>query len=181
MLYEQIPVLGDWFSLYFVENEGMAFGLSWGGVIGKLALSLIRISVVVFLIYYAIKRVKQGKQNFLTMSIFALIIAGALGNIFDSVFYGSIFSASDFNQVATCFPPEGGYAQPLFGKVVDMFYVKLFPIPSWVPIWGDNWFFPAIFNFADACVTVGIVLLIIFNKRFFDNQKTVTNETSDHE
>lgn len=146
---EQIPLLGNWFQLYFIENEGMAFGLKFGEKFGKFLLSFIRILVVGGLIYYFIKMFKSKVLNSLTVVTLSLIITGALGNIIDSLFYGVIFD----------------YAPFMFGHVVDMFYVKLFPIPEKFPIWGGSYFFPAIFNIADSCVTIGIILMLIFNKR----------------
>lgn len=170
-LHETIPVFGEWFQLYFVENEGMAFGLSFGENIGKLILSLFRVAISGFLIYYVINLIKKEKIDALVLSILSLIIAGALGNIIDSCFYGMIFSKSAVYDVATAFPAEGGYAALFYGKVVDMFYFKLFYIPKWVPFWGGLHFFPAIFNIADSCVTVGLAGLLIFNKRIFTEKK----------
>lgn len=152
-LGEHIPLLGSWFQLYFIENEGMAFGMSLGEKFGKFLLSFVRIIVVGVLGYYFCKLFKQNKIDFPTTLTFSLIIAGALGNIIDSLFYGVIFD----------------YAPFMFGKVVDMFYFRLFLIPEWFPLWGGTYFFPAIFNIADSCVTVGIVLMIIFNKRIFNS------------
>ena len=174
-LGEQIPLLGNWLNLYFVENEGMAFGISLGQNIGKLFLSLARIGIVSFLIYYTLNLIKKEKSHWIVISIFALIITGALGNILDSAFYGLIFSGSTPFSVATLFPPEGGYSGFLYGHVVDMFYVRLFYIPEWFPLWGGSHFFPAIFNIADACVTVGIFGLLIFNGKVFRDEKEVVD------
>jgi len=167
MLYESIPVFSNWFQFRFVENEGMAFGLSLGGSIGKLILSLLRLVISGFLIYYVINLIKKEKVDVLILSISSLIIAGALGNIIDSCFYGMIFSESTFQEVAIAFPVDGGYSAFLYGKVVDMFCFELFYIPRWVPFWGGLHFFPAIFNIADSCITVGLIGLLIFNKRVF--------------
>ncbi|MEG1556355.1 MAG: lipoprotein signal peptidase [Bacteroidales bacterium] len=180
---EDIPLIGNWFRLYFVENEGMAFGISLGANAGKLILSFIRIGVVGFLIYYLGKQIRKNKIDTMVVIIFSLIIAGALGNIIDCLFYGMIFSESTPWEVATAFPPEGGYAPFFYGKVVDMFYFPLFQLPEWFPLWGGSYFFPAIFNIADSCVTVGIVLLLIFNKRVFKEESKISPETvspSDH-
>lgn len=166
-LGECIPVLGHWFNLLFVENEGMAFGISLGQNIGKLFLSLLRIALVIVMCWYTHRLIKHEHMDGLTLTIFCLVIAGALGNIIDSLFYGLIFNESTMLTVATLFPDVGGYAPFFYGKVVDMFYVKLFPLPDWFPLWGGSYFFPAIFNIADACITVGIFLVIIFNKRIF--------------
>lgn len=163
------PVLGNWFNLLFIENAGMAFGLSFGQNIGKLLLSLVRIVLVVFLCWYLHRQISRDKLDGLTLTVFCLVIAGALGNILDSLFYGLIFSESTPETLAVLFPEGGGYAPFFFGRVVDMFYVRLFHIPDGFPLWGGSYFFPAIFNFADACITVGIFLMLIFNKRFFQH------------
>ena len=170
-LGETIPLLGNWFNLYFVENPGMAFGLSFGQNIGKLLLTLLRIALVVFLCWYMYRLIKRGKMDWAVLITFSLIVAGALGNILDCMFYGLIFNESTPLTVASMFPEGGGYAPFLYGRVVDMIYVKLFPIPESFPLWGGSYFFPAIFNFADSCVTVGVALLIIFNKRVFGEER----------
>lgn len=170
MLGESFSMAGDWFYISFVENNGMAFGFEFAGVYGKYFLSIFRIIAVCFLMYYLIKLVKKGNVHKGVIYSLALIFAGALGNIIDSVFYGVIFNDS-FNQVATLFPAEGGYAPLLQGRVVDMFY---FPIiessfPSWFPFWGgeDFTFFSPVFNIADAAISVGIGILLIYQKHFF--------------
>ncbi|MBL4587574.1 MAG: lipoprotein signal peptidase [Flavobacteriales bacterium] len=162
----------DWFILHFTENAGMAFGMEFGGEYGKLALSIFRIVVVGIIGYYLYRTAKEGADNVVITAI-SLIIAGALGNIIDSTFYGLIFSDS-YTQVATVFPEGGGYANILFGHVVDMFYFPLFEgtFPSWIPVWGDQrfLFFSAIFNVADSAITVGVVIIILFYKRFLKDQ-----------
>ena len=180
---QTVPLLGQWFNLHFVENEGMAFGISFGQQIGKFLLSLVRIVLVGLLCWYFAVFVKRGKMDGVVLTIFCLVIAGAIGNIIDSMFYGIFFTESNFLQVAE-WSPGHGYAPFFFGKVVDMFYLKLFPIPEKFPLWGGSWFFPAIFNFADACITVGIFLAIIFNKRIFSDlekksEENVANEAED--
>lgn len=180
---QTVPLLGQWFNLHFVENEGMAFGISFGQQIGKFVLSLVRIVLVGLLCWYFAVFVKRGKMDGVVLTIFCLVIAGAIGNIIDSMFYGIFFTESNFLQVAE-WSPGHGYAPFFFGKVVDMFYLKLFPIPEKFPLWGGSWFFPAIFNFADACITVGIFLAIIFNKRIFSDlekksEENVANEAKD--
>lgn len=169
-LGETIPLLGNWLNLCFVENPGMAFGLSFGQNIGKLLLTLLRIVLVVFLCWYMHRLIKRDKMDVPVLITFCLIIAGALGNIIDCMFYGLIFNESTPLVVASMFPEGGGYAPFLYGKVVDMIYIRLFPIPEGFPLWGGTWFFPAIFNFADSCVTVGVALVIIFNKRIFNEE-----------
>ncbi|MBO4488598.1 MAG: lipoprotein signal peptidase [Bacteroidales bacterium] len=165
---ETIPVFGHWFNICFVENEGMAFGLSLGQNIGKLMLSLIRVVLIVLLCWYLHKKIKEDKMDGFKIAIFCMVIAGAMGNILDSMFYGLIFTESTPLTVAQAF--AGGYAPFLFGKVVDMFYFPLFLIPEKFPLWGGSYFFPAIFNFADSCITVGLILMLIFNKRFFSDE-----------
>ena len=163
-LYESIDIT-NWFKIYFVENNGMAFGIE---VIGKLFLSLFRIVAVGFIGYYLYLLVKKHYPNGYIACI-ALILAGALGNIIDSVFYGEIFTASYPGRVASLVPFGGGYSSMLHGKVVDMFYFPLIQgvFPEWVPGWGgeDFIFFRPIFNLADAAITVGIVLLLIFYRK----------------
>jgi signal peptidase II len=154
-LGETFPVLGNWFYIYFVENEGMAFGISFGANIGKLLLSLVRICVAGIIIYYLFALIKKKQAKWIVVIILSLIIAGAIGNIIDSLFYGMIWH----------------YAPFFYGRVVDMFYFKLFRIPEWSPLWGGEYFFPAIFNVADACATIGIIAILIWNKKFFIHRK----------
>jgi signal peptidase II len=181
---ESQSLFGSWALIQFTENEGMAFGMKLGGSFGKLFLSLFRIIAVVIIGWWLYKLTKEKHpSNGLIISI-SLILAGALGNILDSAFYGLIFNESTYMQVASLFPPEGGYAGFLHGKVVDMFY---FPIiqthyPSWFPFYkGEEFiFFRPIFNIADSAITVGVFILIIFQKRFFgkkdDSESVITPE-----
>ena len=170
---EEHNVLGTWFRLHFVENEGMAWGWKFGGDFGKIALTLFRLVAVIwgsFLIRNFIKQ-KQHK-GFLICA--ALIYAGALGNLIDSLFYGIIFEASNpFTQnVATFLPAGGGYAGLFHGKVVDMLY---FPIitnshyPSWIPIVGGEEFefFRPVFNIADMAISTGVITILVFQNKFF--------------
>ena len=171
--------IADWFIIHFTENNGMAFGMEFGGTIGKTLLSVFRI-VASFGIGYYLFHLIRHKAHPLMITCFSLIFAGAIGNIIDSAFYGLIFSDS-VNGVATLFPKDGGYAPFLHGRVVDMFYFPLVQgvFPSWFPVWGgeDFIFFRPVFNFADASISVGIILMILFQKRFFKHHAEATATT----
>ncbi len=177
-------ILGmDWARIHFVENEGMAFGLSFGGEIGKYILSIFRIGMVGFLIYILRDIIKQNGSKGLQFS-FALIIAGAIGNILDSAFYGLIFSESSYHRhnIAELFPEAGGYAAFLQGRVVDMFYFPMIrsEYPDWLPGIGGNpfLFFRPVFNVADSAISVGVALILLFHRSFFvnDAKKDKTSE-----
>ena len=166
---ESISVFGDWFQLLFIENPGMAFGLQFGGGIGKLLLSIFRIVFSVVLIIFLRNQIRQKAPTGALIGL-SLILIGAIGNTIDCVFYGAIFGESTFDQVATLFPEGGGYAPLMFGKVVDMLY---FPViqttfPDWFPIWGGDElvFFRPIFNIADSCITIGCLYILIFKFSF---------------
>lgn len=178
----EVSIFGfEWAKLFFVENNGMAFGLSLGGFYGKLALSLFRIVAVAALTYYIKLLIQAGAGMGLLFS-FALILAGAIGNIIDSAFYGLIFSESEPARVAVFFPENGGYAGFLHGKVVDMLYFPLINgyFPEWFPFWGGEQFqfFRPVFNIADMSITIGVLSIILFHRNFFNAQ---VNEEPDLE
>ncbi len=157
-----------WAKLYFIENEGMAWGWKFGGEWGKAALTLFRLAAVLFGTWYLGKIVRENySKGFIVCA--SLIYAGALGNLIDSMFYGMIFSASDYATVATAFP-EKGYAGFLHGHVVDMLYFPMVKstYPEWMPFLGgrDFEFFSPIFNIADAAISVGVITLLLFQRRF---------------
>ena len=176
MLYgEQIYVFGRWFRLFFIENEGMAWGWKFGGGWGKLALTIFRLVAVIFGVFYIRSIIRElYHKGFITCV--ALIFAGALGNLIDSMFYGLIFTGSEYGaSMATLFPKGGGYAGFLHGRVVDMFYVPIIEdktLPEWLPIWGGDQFtfFAPIFNLADASISAGVITLLLFQKKFFNKQ-----------
>jgi len=167
----QIEV-ASWFKLLFVENEGMAWGVELPGMYGKLILTTFRIIAVGGIGYWLWLSVKEKASNLLIFAI-SLILAGAFGNIIDSVFYGVIFNHSE-NQVATLFSDQP-YGTWFYGKVVDMFYfpfVEDYLMPQWVPFLGGKQFtfFNAIFNIADVAISTGVGILIVFNKKAFGNK-----------
>ena len=168
ILGEELKIF-DWFILHFTENNGMAFGMEFGGYTGKTLLTLFRIIVVGIGIKYVMDITKTKLPNGALISL-GLIIGGAIGNIIDSSFYGIIFNDS-YNNVATFFPETGGYSSLLHGKVVDMLYFPLLNshYPQWLPIWGGDHFifFRPVFNIADAGISVGIFMILLFYRRVF--------------
>ncbi|MEW6136555.1 MAG: lipoprotein signal peptidase [Bacteroidales bacterium] len=168
-LGQEFVIIPDWFRIHFIENEGMAFGMQLGIPGGKLLLSLFRIIAVLAIGWYLVKTIRKN-ESFLKSSVLALILAGAAGNIIDSIFYGQLFTESTYYQVAT-FNPGNGYAPLLHGKVVDMLYFPIIDttLPSWLPFFGgENFlFFRPVFNIADSSITIGVILLLIFHKKLF--------------
>ena len=176
-LGQDVKMIGDWFRLHFVENEGMAWGWKLGesGSIGKLALTIFRMVAVVFGVYYIYQIVKR-KEHPLFIACVGLIFAGALGNLIDSMFYGIFFEESNpyTQNVARFLPEGGGYASFLHGKVVDMLYFPIYrgAFPSWFPFWGGEpfEFFAPVFNIADASISIGLILILLFQKKIFKEE-----------
>jgi len=166
---QEIHLFGNWGILHFIENNGMAFGMEMGGKPGKFILSIFRI-VAIFGIGWFLSSLVIRKANLGLILAVSAIMAGAIGNIIDSAFYGMIFSES-FNHPAVLFPPEGGYSSFLHGRVVDMFY---FPIinthwPQWSPFKaGESFvFFRPVFNIADSAITCGVISILLFQRKMF--------------
>jgi signal peptidase II len=170
---QEIHMLGNWGLLHFIENNGMAFGMEMGGKTGKIILSLFRIVAITGIAWFLNSLIKKNSYIGLILAV-STILAGAIGNIIDSAFYGMIFSES-YSQPAVLFPPEGGYSSFLSGKVVDMFY---FPIinttwPDWSPFRpGESLvFFRPVFNISDSAITCGVLAIILFQKKMFRDLK----------
>ena len=166
---QEINMLGDWGRLHFIENNGMAFGMEMGGKTGKLVLSLFRIVAIAAIGWFLGSLIRKKVNIGLILTVSA-ILAGAIGNLIDSAFYGMIFSES-YSQPAEMFSPDGGYSSFLMGKVVDMFY---FPVidtqwPVWSPFRpGESFvFFRPVFNIADSSITCGVLTILLFQKRLF--------------
>ena len=183
---EEIKVF-DWFRIHFIENPGMAWGLKLGeGDAGKLALTLFRLAAVTWGFFYLRKIIGRKDHPGFIVSV-SFIYAGAFGNLIDSLFYGLIFEQSNpaIQNVARAFPPGGGYAGFMFGRVVDMLYFPIanIKLPGWFPIWGgdDFEFFSPVFNLADVWVSVGVISLLIFQKQFFKQKHSETVNQNNNE
>ncbi len=179
VLGEEIPMIGSWFKLHFTENDGMAFGIELPGTFGKLFLTLFRLVAVSGIIYYLLIQVRRGIDRG-TVILIALILAGALGNIIDSVFYGRWFTSLGLAEWSQ---GGNGYDKWFHGQVVDMFYFPLFSgtYPDWIPVKGGDrfTFFSAIFNIADAAISIGLFAILIFKRSLFNQLKEdVVTETS---
>ncbi len=157
-------VITSWFEIRFVENNGMAFGME---ILGKLFLSLFRIVAIGFFIWYLVKILGKGFPTGYIVTL-SFIVAGATGNLVDCMFYGLIFDESSMSHVASFVPFGQGYAPFLYGKVVDMFYFPLWTWPDWMPLVGGSVFFGPIFNFADACISCGVVVLLLFYTKYIN-------------
>jgi len=174
---EEVNVIGTWFKLHFIENEGMAFGMRLNEApIGKLILTLFRLVAVVFG-FFLLKKLVNKNYSKGAIICGALILAGALGNLIDSIFYGLIFSESSFH-VAKLVPFGQGYGKIFHGRVVDMMYFPIVDtvLPTWVPMWGGKpfTFFEPVFNIADAAISAGVLVLVFFQKKLIHKQETVT-------
>lgn len=165
-LGEGVGMFGDsrWAQILFIENNGMAFGMQLGGIAGKIFLSLFRLALIAFLVWYINRLIVRQKANWGVLIAVTLVFVGAVGNIIDSLFYGLIFSESSYTEVASLVPFGEGYAPFLRGKVVDMFY---FPIIRY----HDFEFFRPVFNFADACISCAVIYVLLFQRKFFMSKK----------
>jgi len=168
---QELSLFGNWGFLHFIENNGMAFGMEIGGRTGKIALSLFRIVAIAGIFWFLSSLIRKKSNIYLILSV-SSILAGAIGNIIDSAFYGIIFSES-YTHPAVLFPPEGGYSSFLLGRVVDMFY---FPVintqwPNWSPFRpGESLvFFRPVFNIADSAITCGVFAIVLFQKKMFSD------------
>lgn len=175
--YGEEHVVFDWFRIYFIENPGMAWGMKLGkGDLGKLALTLFRLAAVIWGTFYMRRIIREKYQSGFIVSV-GFIYAGALGNLIDSLLYGVIFEKSDpvTQNIARAFTAKSGYADFMYGHVVDMWYFPIIrtTLPEWVPFWGGKYFefFSPVFNTADVWVSFGVIVFLIFQKRFFTKSR----------
>ena len=173
VLGQEIHMFGNWGILHFIENNGMAFGMEMGGTTGKIVLSVFRIVAIGGITWFLLSLIRKKSNTGLILSVTA-ILAGAIGNMIDSAFYGMIFSES-FNQPSVLFSPHGGYSSFLLGRVVDMLY---FPVihtqwPDWSPFRaGESLvFFRPVFNIADSAITCGVIAIVLFQRKMFKETK----------
>ena len=173
-LGQEFSVAGNWFYIHFTENNGMAFGMEFAGEYGKLFLTSFRVVAVFGILYYLIYLLRKKTTHTGFIVCVALIFAGALGNIIDSVFYGIWFNDS-YHQIASFLPQNGGYSKLMYGKVVDMLYFPLFSgvYPDWLPVLGGDpfMFFRPVFNVADTAISTGVISIAVFQERFFGKKK----------
>lgn len=172
---EQYFIIGKWFRIFFIENNGMAFGYEFGGDYGKIVLSIFRLVAGILIGWYIYDLVKKNAPKGLIISM-TLILAGAIGNLIDCAFYGLIFDESSIMQVAKIFPTAGGYASFLHGRVVDMLYFPIIDskvLPSWIPVFGGRpfTFFSPVFNIADSSITIGVFWILLFQRSFFKKRE----------
>lgn len=178
ILGEEINIF-SWFKIHFVENQGMAFGMELGGDHGKFALTSFRILALGGIVYLLRQLINRPETSVGMIACLSLILAGAAGNIIDSIVYGVLFSDSA-GQVAKFLPAEGGYAPLLHGKVVDMLYFPIYDgfLPNWIPFWGSKYFlfFRPVFNIADSAISIGVAMLLLFQRSFFAATETPTTK-----
>ncbi len=186
-------VFGHWFALHFIENQGMAFGTTFGSAIWhKLALSIFRILAIAFIVYYIYREAKKSEVRLEYLIAVGLVLAGATGNLIDSMFYDYLFSfnpCEGFNQLPgsgkmmNCkdygfeYPVEVRYRGFLLANVVDMFQFEAY-WPKWMPVVGGEQVFPAIWNVADSCITVGIAWIVVRQRKFFPKKENIVEENN---
>lgn len=180
---EEVNVLGTWFRLHFIENEGMAFGMKLSeAATGKLILTLFRLVAVVFGFFLLKRLVNKGYHKGMIVCG-SLILAGAMGNLIDSIAYGMIFTESSFH-IARFVPWGEGYGKMFYGRVVDMLYFPMIDtvLPTWVPFWGGKpvSFFDPVFNIADAAISGGVITLLVFQKKFMQTPGQQPNTAATH-
>ncbi len=181
-LGQEYKIAGNWFYIHFTENNGMAFGMEFAGEYGKLFLTSFRVVAVFGILYYLIYLLRRKETHSGLIVCVALIFAGALGNIVDSVFYGIWFNDS-YHQIASFMPEAGGYSSLMYGKVVDMLYFPLTSgtYPDWFPVvGGDSYmFFRPVFNIADTAISTGVISVAVFQSKFYPKQEEGKDELSE--